>query len=99
MDFQRFRLATGAPIFIEFKAIPYKDIEVRSYYDHYQGDYNRFWTDLCKAMDQGEAYAVCFKGQEIECWMRSVVQQDKINCWELVRYGNAKVPIAFSEST
>ncbi len=28
VDLQRFRLFTGAPIFIDFKSIPYKDIEV-----------------------------------------------------------------------
>jgi len=28
VDMQRFRLATGAPIYVDFKAIPYKDIEV-----------------------------------------------------------------------
>jgi hypothetical protein len=27
-DLQRFRLFTGAPIFVDFKAIPYKDVEV-----------------------------------------------------------------------
>lgn len=28
IDLQRFRLATGAPIFVDFKAIPYKDVDV-----------------------------------------------------------------------
>jgi hypothetical protein len=28
IDFQRFRLATGLPIYVDFKAIPYKDVEV-----------------------------------------------------------------------
>jgi hypothetical protein len=28
IDLQRFRLATGAPIYVDFKAIPYKDVEV-----------------------------------------------------------------------
>ena len=28
VDFQRFRLTTGAPIYVDFKAIPYKDVEV-----------------------------------------------------------------------
>jgi hypothetical protein len=28
IDFQRFRLATGVPIYVDFKAIPYKDVEV-----------------------------------------------------------------------
>lgn len=28
VDLQRFRLSTGAPIFVDFKSIPYKDVEV-----------------------------------------------------------------------
>ena len=28
VDLQRFRLYTGAPIFVDFKSIPYKDVEV-----------------------------------------------------------------------
>jgi len=28
MDLQRFRLYTGAPIFVDFKSVPYKDVEV-----------------------------------------------------------------------
>ena len=27
-DLQQFRLHTGAPIYVDFKAIPYKDVEV-----------------------------------------------------------------------
>ena len=28
VDLQRFRIFTGAPLFVDFKAIPYKDVEV-----------------------------------------------------------------------
>jgi hypothetical protein len=28
IDLQRFRLATGVPIYVDFKSIPYKDVEV-----------------------------------------------------------------------
>jgi hypothetical protein len=28
IDFQRFRIATGVPIYVDFKSIPYKDVEV-----------------------------------------------------------------------
>jgi 4-amino-4-deoxy-L-arabinose transferase-like glycosyltransferase len=83
---------------MEYPALPYKDVEVRSYYDYYQSDYNRFWSDLGKAMDEGRGYAVCFKGQEIERLMRSGVPQGKLKDWELVRYGNAPSPITFSQS-
>ena len=33
VDLQRFRLFTGAPIFIDFKSIPYKDVEVLEWHD------------------------------------------------------------------
>ncbi len=32
IDLQRFRLSTGAPIFVDFKAIPYKDADVLEWY-------------------------------------------------------------------
>jgi hypothetical protein len=32
VDLQRFRLYTGAPIFVDFKSIPYKDVEVLEWY-------------------------------------------------------------------
>lgn len=36
VDFQSFRLSTGAPIFVDFKSIPYKDVEVIEWYDRLQ---------------------------------------------------------------
>ncbi|HWG47678.1 MAG TPA: DUF6798 domain-containing protein [Gemmataceae bacterium] len=33
VDLQRFRLFTGAPIFIDFKSIPYKDVEVLEWHE------------------------------------------------------------------
>jgi hypothetical protein len=36
VDLQRFRLFTGAPIYIDFKAIPYKDVEVLEWYRRVQ---------------------------------------------------------------
>lgn len=32
IDLQRFRISTGAPIFVDFKSIPYKDVEVLEWY-------------------------------------------------------------------
>jgi Domain of unknown function (DUF6798) len=32
VDLQRFRLSTGAPIFVDFKAVPYKDTDVLEWY-------------------------------------------------------------------
>ena len=33
LDLQRFRLHTGAPIVVDFKAIPYKDVEVLEWHE------------------------------------------------------------------
>jgi hypothetical protein len=33
VDLQRFRLSTGAPIFVDFKAVPYKDTDVLEWYE------------------------------------------------------------------
>ena len=38
-DLQRFRLSTGAPIYIDFKSIPYRDVEVLEWFDRV------LWTD------------------------------------------------------
>ena len=32
LDMQDFRLETGAPVYVEFKSIPYKDVEVIEWY-------------------------------------------------------------------
>lgn len=36
IDLQRFRLSTGAPIYVDFKSIPYQDGEVIAWYDRLQ---------------------------------------------------------------
>jgi hypothetical protein len=33
VDLQRFRLYTGAPIFVDFKSVPYKDTDVLEWYE------------------------------------------------------------------
>jgi hypothetical protein len=33
VDLQRFRLSTGAPVFVDFKAVPYKDADVLEWYE------------------------------------------------------------------
>src|SRR5262249_51994585 len=44
-DLQRFRLFTGAPIFIDFKAIPYKDVEVLRWRERLREN-ERFYRQL-----------------------------------------------------
>ena len=44
IDLQRFRLATGAAIYVDFKSIPYKDVEVLEWYRRMRvGDDWQFW--------------------------------------------------------
>jgi len=45
IELQRFRLATGAPILIDFKSIPYQDAEVLAWYDRVQMNL-RFYAQL-----------------------------------------------------
>jgi hypothetical protein len=48
-DLQRFRLGTGVPIFVDFKSIPYKDIEVIEWRDRI-----RFAQDIQVRMAKGD---------------------------------------------
>jgi hypothetical protein len=43
VDLQRFRLCTGAPIFVDFKSIPYKDTDVVEWHDRLERA--RHWYD------------------------------------------------------
>jgi hypothetical protein len=49
VDLQRFRLSTGAPIFVDFKSIPYKDVDVIAWEKRLI-----LARDLYDQMDQGE---------------------------------------------
>jgi hypothetical protein len=46
LDMQDFRLETGAPVYIEFKSIPYKDIEVLEWYRRVRTAGNLYRTPL-----------------------------------------------------
>ncbi|HZV06067.1 MAG TPA: DUF6798 domain-containing protein [Gemmataceae bacterium] len=49
VDLQQFRLFTGAPIYIDFKSIPYKDVEVLHWYQRLSWNHQLFersdWND------------------------------------------------------
>ncbi len=51
VDLQRFRLVTGVPIFVDFKSIPYKDVEVLEWYARL-----RWSEDLLKRIRMGEVH-------------------------------------------
>jgi hypothetical protein len=73
-DFQRFRLSTGAPIFVDFKAIPYKDVEVLEWYRrvrwneevYLQRDWDRDDT-LAEVRRQGITHVVTTTDRPITC--------------------------------
>jgi hypothetical protein len=47
VDLQRFRLVTGAPIYVDFKSVPYKDVDVLRWYQRMQ---------LCDAWYGGKSW-------------------------------------------
>lgn len=49
VDLQRFRLYTGAPIFVDFKSIPYKDVDVIEWHERLKRA-----RGLYEQMDRGE---------------------------------------------
>jgi hypothetical protein len=56
LDMQDFRLETGAPVYIEFKSIPYKDIEVLEWYRRVAAAGNLYRAPMkrtgCKILSQ-----------------------------------------------
>lgn len=46
VDLQRFRLATGAPIFVDFKSIPYRDTDVLEWRDRLERN-QRYYDAAC----------------------------------------------------
>jgi hypothetical protein len=46
VDLQRFRLFTGAPIFVDFKSIPYQDTEVLEWYERLRPFTETVWREL-----------------------------------------------------
>jgi hypothetical protein len=53
VDLQRFRLSTGAPIFVDFKSIPYKDTDVIEWRDRLERA--RHWYDVIGKWERAEA--------------------------------------------
>ncbi|MCI0463303.1 MAG: hypothetical protein L0Z62_40670 [Gemmataceae bacterium] len=73
VDLQRFRLATGAPLFVDFKSIPYKDTEVLAWRDRLrlaeevqeQIRQGRFSEALTELRDQGVTHVIVPAKQEL----------------------------------
>jgi hypothetical protein len=74
VDFQRFRLHTGAPIFVDFKSIPYRDDEVLEWYErvlwnqqvYQERDWNKTGT-LEAVKREGITHVVATRDRDIQC--------------------------------
>jgi hypothetical protein len=84
VDLQRFRLYTGAPIFVDFKAVPYKDVEVLEWHRRlmwaakaYQ---SRNWDEgdfLAEAVREGITHVVTTTDRDIRCRRFETVYEDR----------------------
>lgn len=85
-DFQRFRLFTGTPIFVDFKAIPYKDVEVLEWHRrvrwnekvYQERDWNQTGT-LAELRREGITHVVVTRDRDIQA-------VGLITCYEDVNY-------------
>jgi len=82
LDFQRFRLCTGAPIFIDFKAIPYRDTDVLEWYrrvNWVQSLYaERNWNPtIDSVIAAGITHVVVAKNRELICERLLTVYEDE----------------------
>lgn len=81
VDLQRFRLATGAPIHVDFKAIPYADLDVLEWYRRVQ-DAERWyqtadWSSLDSELGRaGITHIVVNSRQELSEPLYQLVYQD-----------------------
>jgi hypothetical protein len=74
-DLQRFRLYTGAPLFVDFKAIPYKDVEVlewrkrvdwaHAFYQHLGEENLGNWADELR--ERHITHVLVRAGQDVRC--------------------------------
>lgn len=78
---QDFRLATGAPVFVDFKAIPYKDTDVLEWYRRVRLADRFYKTSNCKLLEEivgvGNVTHLVWPGGELlDCPALEVVYQD-----------------------
>lgn len=74
VDLQRFRLLTGAPIYIDFKSIPYKDIEVLEWRERVSWNdqlyKQRDWNNneiVAELRQRGITHVVTAAGRDVRC--------------------------------
>ena len=88
MDLQRFRLYTGAPIFVDFKSVPYKDVEVLEWkrrLDWTAGVYAENKWDAEELLQSGITHVVTLASQPINQSRFKLVHNDEYYHVYLVR--------------
>ncbi|HBY08429.1 MAG TPA: hypothetical protein DEH22_11815 [Chloroflexi bacterium] len=93
IDMQDFRLETGAPAFVDFKSIPYKDVEVLEWKRRVQLARSFYASDKCAPLDQiaaeGVTHLVLPTGHHAsECFGVEQVYLDLF--WGVYRFSQAK---------
>ncbi|MBO0698896.1 MAG: hypothetical protein J2P46_10915, partial [Zavarzinella sp.] len=83
VDLQRFRLATGAPIYVDFKAVPYAESDVlewdrrmhqcEEWYKHRDWDATGVWKEVKAA---GITHVVATTDRDIKCQELELVYSD-----------------------
>ncbi len=84
VDLQQFRLFTGAPIYIDFKSIPYKDVEVLEWYQRVlwnrQFYERRDWNDekvKVELANRGITHMVTTADHGVRCTALELVYKDE----------------------
>jgi hypothetical protein len=84
VDLQRFRLFTGAPIYIDFKSIPYKDVEVLQWHQRVLWNHHlyeqRDWSDekiKAELKQRGITHVVTAADRDVRCDALQLVYADK----------------------
>jgi hypothetical protein len=74
LDLQQFRLFTGVPIYIDFKSIPYKDVEVLQWHQRLLWNHQLYerqdWNDeqvKSELRSRGITYVVMAADREVRC--------------------------------
>src|SRR5262249_19771991 len=82
VDLQRFRLFTGAPIYVDFKSIPYKDIEVLEWRERVEWNYklyqDRDWDRRQIAAELARrriTHVIATIDRDIRCHAREFVRE------------------------
>jgi uncharacterized protein DUF6798 len=84
VDLQQFRLFTGAPIYIDFKSIPYKDVEVLQWHQRVQWNHQLYehcdWNNeqiKDELKHRGITHVVAAADRDVRCDALQLVYADK----------------------